>query len=69
MGAYVLMIFSGDGQLAGLETLSRVDDTLATLAAPAFLPADDSAGRVEVWRDAELVQTVGALSAPHDWGV
>ncbi len=69
MGAYVLMVFSGDGQLAGLETLFAADDALAALTAPTLLPPDDAAGRVEVWRDAALVSTIGYDPAAADWGV
>ena len=66
MSRHVFMAFAGDGQLSGLETLIGADDAFASLVAPRYLPSDDAAGRVEVWRDAELVTTVGA--APHsDW--
>lgn len=68
MGAYVFMIFRGDGDLAGLETLIGDDDGAAARAAPSLLPADDPTGRVEVWRDAELVGSVG-LEHVHSWGL
>lgn len=65
----MFMIFSGSGELAGLETLIGVDDAAASLAAPALLPADEAAARVEVWRDAELVATVGLAAHEVGWGV
>ena len=69
MGAYVFLIFSGSGQLSGLETLFGADDLAASRAAPALLPSDAAAGRVEVWCDAELVNTVGSTPPGADWGL
>lgn len=55
MRAYLYLLFSADGDLAGFGDFLETADVVAAQKAQALLRADRDVGRVEIWQGDRLL--------------